>query len=99
MQQSQLPCSFERRVLTGRELLGRAHPFPGGERVAMIVVDPEMFELDFATCEWQVSYSYFNARSRTRHVIVVVVPDQNAKFVLVEAGTRRNIRFVAHAPP
>jgi len=96
-QRRELAASFKRRVLLGSGLLWRAKAFPGGEGIAVVVVDAEVFKLELAIGNRQVAQKEFYRGVGAGDIVIVIVPDEDAEFFLVETGERGHFRFGAHA--
>ena len=85
------------RPLLGRRLLGRAHPLPRLEGVAVVPVDAEVLQQHGAVPGGQAGQRQLDVRRRARHVVVVVVPGQDADLAVPQARQGRDVGLAPHA--
>ena len=63
----------------------------------MVFIDAKMPERRFIRFQWNAIHDEFHFRVRSGNVVIVIVPDKYGKVVLIKAGERGNIGFVADA--
>src|SRR5439155_7632710 len=90
---------FELRVLLGFGLRRRTYLLPNSEGVAMLFIDAEMLQARLAAREWETVESQLDRRVRSGHVVIVIVPHEDAEFVSFEARQRGHVRLGAGAAP
>src|SRR5262249_32754721 len=98
-QRGQLSRALELRDLLRCRSLWRTQALPGSKAVAVIFINSELFELGLPSGRRQADPGQLHRRIRPSPVVVMIMPDENAELVLVEAGERGHIGPVSHATP
>src|SRR6266849_1005804 len=103
----QLSSGLQLIVLRGGRRLRGAHFLPGGEGIAAMRVNPEMFDerkRKRRTCRGCKSAGFGHSgnrqvdrRSRSIHVLIVIIPDQHFDFVILARGDGADVRLLPHS--